>query len=208
MKGNMSLAAPISSSYPIFTILFGFLLLGIGIGLERGVAIAIVITGVIMTGISSEHKEESDRATVGKRRNWSAIASAVTSSVVFGAAYLGVDLAVGYFGPILMIWLLRLGAVLFIFPFLILTTRKFTLPIGGSLKWLLLMTLLDSSGFVALTFGYIYSGSSPAVVTTLSSMIGAVTTIEATVVYKDRLTRIQIAGIIILFSGVAILLNV
>jgi drug/metabolite transporter (DMT)-like permease len=71
-----------------------------------------------------------------------------------------------------------------------------------------LMALLDSSGFTALTLGYIYSGNSPALVTTLSSLLGAVTTILATAIYRDRLTKIQIAGIIILFLGVVVVLNV
>ena len=74
--------------------------------------------------------------------------------------------------------------------------------------WLLLMAVLDTAGFAALTLGYIYSGNSPAIVTTLSSLLGAVTTILATVVYKDRLTKIQVAGIVILFLGVVIVLNV
>jgi drug/metabolite transporter (DMT)-like permease len=206
--GNMSLAAPIGGSYPIFTILLGFVILGEGIGLEKGIAIAIVISGVLLTGITSDYQATSGSSNQGKRQNWSTVASALTASVFFGAAYLFLNAGAAYLGAIFTIWFVRIGAVLFAFPFLIATTRKLPLPTGGVLKWLILMTLLDSSGFAALTLGYIYSGNSPAIVTTLSSLLGAVTTILATIVYKDRLTKIQIIGIIILFSGVVIVLNV
>jgi drug/metabolite transporter (DMT)-like permease len=206
--GNMSLSAPIGSTYPIFTILLGFLILGQGIELERGIAIAIVILGVMLTGISPDHQTTDKSTTTKKRRDGSAIGSAVTASVFFGAAYLGINAASLYFGSILTIWFVRIGAVLFMFPLLLLTTRKLELPVGDTWKWLALMAVLDTSGFVALTLGYIYSGNSPALVTTLSSLLGAVTMILAAAVYKDRLTKIQIIGIVILFVGVVIVLNV
>ena len=132
----------------------------------------------------------------------------MTASVFFGAAYVCLNAGVGYFGSILTIWFVRIGAVLFAVPFLLISARKWTLPKDGAWKWLLAMAALDSSGFAALTFGYIYSGNSPALVTTLSSLLGAVTTVLAMIVYKDRLTRIQIIGIIVLFMGVVIVLNV
>jgi len=202
--GNMSLAAPIAGSYPIFTILLGFLILGEGIGLEKGMAIAIVITGVILTGVGTGAQ------VAGQIEIWnsSAVASALTAAIFFGAAYLCLDEGVGYLGSIISVWLVRLGAVFFVFPFLLLTMKKVLLPRRGAWKWIVVMTILDSAGFIALTFGYALAGGSPAVVTTLSSLLGAVTTILATVIYKDRLTPIQMLGIIILFLGVIIVLNV
>ena len=205
MIGNMSLSAPIAGSFPIFTILIGFIVFGQGIGLEKGVAIAIVISGVIMTGVSPEQPTGVDKT---KRRNGSAVLSALTASVFFGAAYVCLNAGVGYFGSVMTIWFVRVGAVFFGLPFLLITTRKFLLPKEGAWKWILVMAVLDSSGFIALTLGYIYSGNSPALVTTLSSLLGAVTTVLAAVVYRDRLTKIQIVGIIILFLGVVIVLNV
>jgi uncharacterized membrane protein len=205
--GNMSLSAPIGSSYPIFTILIAFILLGQGISLEKGIAIAVVILGVMLTGISPDY-QPSNPTTPKKKRNLSAVASAITASLFFGAAYVGIDATSVYFGSILTVWLVRIGAVLFIFPLLLLTTKKLELPTGGTWKYLVLMAILDTSGFVALTLGYIYSGNSPAIVTTLSSLLGAVTTGLATAVYKDKLTKIQILGIVVLFLGVITVLNV
>ncbi len=206
--GNMSLSAPIAASYPIFTILLEFVILGVGIGLEKGVAIAIVIFGAMLTGISTEANIESSSPNGGRRRNWSAFMSALTASVCFGAAYVGLNAGSGYLGSVLSVWFVRIGAVLFCFPFLLLSTRKLVLPTGGAWKWLIAMAVLDSAGFATLTLGYIYSGNSPAIVTTLSSLLGAVTTILATAIHKDRLTKIQIIGIVILFLGVVIVLNV
>jgi len=202
--GNMSLAAPIAGSFPIFTILLAFIVLGQTIGLEKGIAISIVISGVIMTGISPE----TEHVQIGKKSNSNTVASALIASFFFGAAYLCLDAGLGYLGAVISIWFVRLGAVIFAFPFLLLTTKKFVRPRGETWKWLIAMTLLDSSGFAALTLGYVYSGSSTAIVTTLSSLLGAVTTILAAVIYKDRLTRIQIVGIVVLFLGVIVVLNV
>ncbi len=205
--GKMSLSAPIGSSYPIFTILLGFILLGQGIGMEKGIAIAIVIAGVMLTGITPDYQSVSN-SPPGRRRNLSAVASAIAASIFFGAAYVGIDAASPYFGSILTVWLVRIGAVVFAFPLLLLVTRKLEVPKGGTWKWLILMAVLDTSGFIALTLGYIYAGNGAPIVTTLSSLLGAVTTILATVFYKDRLTKIQIVGIVILFLGVIIVLNV
>jgi len=204
--GNMSLTAPIAGSFPIFTILLGFVLLDQGIGFEKGIAIAIVIFGVILSGVSPGPGQNTSIGFQNKR-NSSGVISALLASIFFGAAYLGLNLAAGYFGSVLSVWFVRVGAVLFSFPFLLLTMKRLVLP-SGAWKWLVAMAVLDSSGFTALTLGYIYSGNSPAVVTTLSSLLGAVTTILATLIYKDKLTRIQIVGIVILFLGVVVVLNV
>ncbi len=204
--GNMSLTAPIAGSFPIFTILFGFVLLGQGIGLEKGIAIAIVISGVILSGVTPGPDGSSGQ--VPKKRNSTGVVSALLASIFFGAAYLGLNYGAGYFGSVLSVWFVRVGAVLFSFPFLLLTMKKLVLPKDGAWKWLIVMAVLDSAGFTALTLGYIYSGNSPALVTTLSSLLGVVTTILATAFYKDRLTKIQIIGIVVLFVGVVIVLNV
>ena len=202
--GNMSLTAPIAGSFPIFTILFGFIVLGQGIELEKGIAIAIVISGVILSGVSPS----SSSGQVQKKRNSSGVLSALLASIFFGAAYLGLNYGASYFGSVLSVWFVRVGAVLFSFPFLLLTMKKLVLPKDGAWKWLIVMAALDSAGFTALTLGYIYSGNSPALVTTLSSLLGAVTTILATTIYKDKLSKIQIIGIVVLFAGVVIVLNV
>ena len=71
------------------------------------------------------------------------------------------------------------------------------------------MTILDSSGFAGLTLGYIFAGSNTAIVTTLSSLLGAIfyNSVSSRGV-PHRLTRVQIAGIVVLFVGVIIVLNV
>lgn len=209
--GNMSLAAPIGSTFPIFTILLGYILLGEGIGLAKGIAVAIVITGVVISGVNLSSPQKIDTRTVAdsKRKGPStSVIISFISSIFFGAAYLGINLGLQYFGSILSIWLFRIGAVLFSFPFQLLTMKKFVLPTGGTWKWLLVMALLDSLGFASLSLGYLSAGSSTAVVTTLSSLLGVVTTIFATVIYKDKLTPIQLFGIILLFGGVVLVLNV
>ncbi|MDA4111377.1 MAG: DMT family transporter [Thaumarchaeota archaeon] len=208
--GNMSLTAPIASSFPIFTILLGYVFLGQVIGAAKGIAIAIVISGVILSGVnlSSTKNNPSKIEKTKTKRLSNSVVSAFAASLFFGGAYLGLNLGLGYFGSVLSILFFRLGAVLFSFLFLFVTMKKLVLPTGGAWKWLLTMAILDSLGFASLTLGYLSSGNSPAVVTTLSSLLGAVTTILATVIYKDKLTRVQILGIVILFSGVVILLNV
>ena len=80
--GNMSLTAPIAGSFPIFTILFGFILLGQGIGLEKGIAIAIVIPGVILSGVSpgpGVHRGRSKRNEIQ-----AGVLSALLASIFFG----------------------------------------------------------------------------------------------------------------------------
>ena len=205
--GNMSLTAPIASSFPIFTILLGYLLLGQVVGFAKGIAIAIVIAGVIISGVNLKPPMNVLQGSRRSRLSGSVL-SALFASLFFGAAYLGLNLGLTYFGSLVSLWIFRLGAVLFSFPFLLATTRKFILPRGGTWKWLLVMAVLDSLGFASLALGYLSSGGSTAIVTTLSSLLGVVTTILATVVFKDKLTFIQLIGIVILFAGVVLVLNV
>ncbi len=208
-SGNMSLAAPIGSTFPIFTILLGYLLLGQGIGPAKGIAVAIVIVGVVVSSVNlTPQKLASPGVATSKRKVPStSVILPFLASIFFGGAYLGINLGLNYFGSFLSIWLFRIGAVLFSLPFLLLTMKKFILPTGGAWKWLLAMALLDSLGFASLSLGYLSTGSSTAVVTTLSSLLGVVTTILATVIYKDKLTFIQLVGIVILFAGVVLVLN-
>ncbi|MFI5419528.1 MAG: EamA family transporter [Nitrososphaerales archaeon] len=89
--GNMSLAAPIGSTFPIFTILFGYLLLGQVIGLAKGVAVAIVITGVIISGLNLSPQNVTTKGATSKLLSTTVILS-VLSSIFFGGAYLGLNL--------------------------------------------------------------------------------------------------------------------
>ncbi|HKW05859.1 MAG TPA: DMT family transporter [Nitrososphaerales archaeon] len=224
-KGTMSIVAPIAASYPIVSILLAFVIIGEALTFLQGIAISVVLVGVLLTGskfsgfLGSIRKYSGFNETDG--RSWSrdgivtqkvygttnGMWLAVAASLTFGAAYFGLSQLSVTLGFLLPLVVMRGGAAITGFTLILPLRQRFLVPTGSTLFWLLVMALLDTFGFFALNLGFLSSGNSLPVVVTLSSLLGVVTTIFARIFYKERLNVVQVVGILLVLTGVAVSLN-
>jgi len=77
------------------------------------------------------------------------------------------------------------------------------LPDGGANRWILGIGVLDTSAYVFNNYGMLHEQVS--VVSVLASLYGAVTVGLAAIILKEKISRIQWAGIIAIFAGIVLI---
>ena len=185
--GAISIAGPVSSSYPALTVALA-VASGERIHALRGAGLALTFIGMILAALTfaPDEKHAIDPHTHNAHAHLSK-----------GAA-LAIVAAVGYG---VMFWWLGFHVVPLIGVGL--PTRK-ALPLPrGNVWWLLLVTgLMDTSAFVANNTGL--GSGHVAVVSVLASLYGAVTVLLSWIFLRERIDRSQWFGIFLIFVGIVL----
>jgi drug/metabolite transporter (DMT)-like permease len=106
-------------------------------------------------------------------------------------------------GPITMLWL-GYAVGLFILFFLVLRVESgLKLPSVKSVGTLTSASLLNLGGFSAFSFGAI--NGSVSVVTVISTLSGGIAAVLGYLFFKERLGKVQVAGIVLVLLGAIIL---
>jgi drug/metabolite transporter (DMT)-like permease len=167
---------------------------GEAIGGGTGLALAVIVVGVVLTGIvRSERQVEHSHV---RRGALLALISAGCFGVgIYATARVGADL------PILWAVLpARVAGVLFVAIPLALSSRlrltRRTLPL------VVASGLAEVVGFASFAFGARHGIAISAV---LASQFAAVTVVGAYLLFGERLTRVQLIGVAMILAGVAAL---
>jgi drug/metabolite transporter (DMT)-like permease len=203
-KGKVSLLSPIFASYAAVVAILSAIFLGEIIPLPRISALVIVFAGVLL--ISGDLKRLLDIIR-GKGRRREEI-----------AGFREIMLAVAVYSP----WLITLGWFIggeYWVPFLLgirifsaitlfIYTRIRKIPVrvtDGSLwKYLAVIGFFDVAAFASISWGY---SASPyvSIVTMLSAAFSLPTIILAMIFLKERITRTQMVGGLIIIGGAMLL---
>lgn len=209
--GKLAIVAPISASYPVLTVLLS-MATGERLTFWRAFGIALTICGVILlsSGKSAEdanhlegvvaHSPSGDRP--GK---WpKGVGWAIVAALGFGILFwmLGIRV-VPRVGSTAAVWMIRLTSFSVVGLLARPLRQSLKLPTGGSWWILLMMAVLDTGAFVANNFGD--TTEQVAVVSVLVSLYGAVTVGLAAAFLRERLTRWQWPGIVLVFVGIALI---
>jgi drug/metabolite transporter (DMT)-like permease len=200
--GVMSVAAPVSSSYPALTVALA-LLSGEHMQALRGFGLTVTLAGVVLASTSfaanSTHAPADSghaRARLTKGVGW-----AIVAAVGFGFLFwfLGFHV-VPVLGSVVSVWMIRLTSLAVLVLAAAPTRQSLKLP-PGSVWWLLLgVGLLDTAAFVFNNAG-LHTGQ-VSVVSVLASLYGAVTVVLAWIFLRERLERSQWLGIVLIFAGI------
>jgi drug/metabolite transporter (DMT)-like permease len=201
--GLISIAGPVSSSYPALTVALA-LLSGERIHPLRAAGLALTFFGMILAAITRAPDESHavDTRTHHAHAHFSKGASfAIVAALGYGVMFwwLGFHV-VPLIGSGLSVWVIRLTT--FCVLVLVGLPSRQALPLPrGKVWWLLLVTgLMDTSAFVANNAGMI-SGH-VAVVSVLASLYGAVTVLLSGIFLRERIERSQWCGIALIFAGI------
>ena len=202
-RGNLSVVSPVVNSFPIFSVVFSILVLGIHLSDEELLALAGVILGILFvsTNISALGSSKGRSLTPG-------VPEALIASLLFAIALTSLgdaDVKMGYLLPSMAA---RVGGA-FVGLLAGVASKQDLRPFGGKpLRRLLAMGVLEASGLFAFSLAFFYSTSIVVlpITTTLAGM-GAVFTVSyAIVLLKEKVEPNYALGIVILITSVGALL--
>jgi drug/metabolite transporter (DMT)-like permease len=194
--GTVSLTLPIVMSYPATSLIFGALA-GRPPSFAQILAAALVIAGVIVVA----RTESADSERAGNFRL--AIGLALLSHFSFAIGNFIGQHAATIYGAIPATWLSRIGGTAAIVPLLFAMSSSPGRFPSGWLPFLLLMGGLDVLALSMLNLGGHTSQPELAIVT--ASAAGVIAILLAWVFFKERIAPLRWFGIIMTFTGVAVL---
>ncbi len=153
-------------------------------------------------GVSPGQLAEIARQQTG---NWPrGVASAIVSALGFGVLFwlLGIRV-VPRVGSTAAVWMIRLTSFSVIGLLAAPLRQSLNPPLRRTWWILLMMAVLDTGAFVANNFGD--TTEQVAVVSVLVSLYAAVTVVLAAVFLRERITRWQWPGIVLIFAGIALI---
>jgi drug/metabolite transporter (DMT)-like permease len=201
--GTLSVVAPISSSYPALTVLMAY---GSGERLTaaRLLGCALTLGGVVLISLVAERGEQpADAAPPVKLLDAGALwACAATCGFGFLYWLLGFR-AMPAWGALPTVWLQRASGVAVLAALAAPLGRSLAPPVGSTWALVLGVGAFDALGFVFGNLGFAHEQVS--VITVLGSLFAAWTLVLALVVLKERLSRRQWAGVVLIFAGILLI---
>ena len=203
--GLISIAGPVSSSYPALTVALA-LASGERIHVLRASGLAITFAGMILAAITfaSDETHAVDPQTHHAHAHLSkGVALAIAASIGYGLMFwwLGFHV-VPLIGSGISVWVIRATTFCALLLIGLPSGQARTLP-SGNVCWLLLVTgLMDTSAFVANNAGL--GNGHVAVVSVLASLYGAVTVLLSRILLREPMERSQWVGIALIFAGVVL----
>jgi drug/metabolite transporter (DMT)-like permease len=196
-RGPISVVAPIVGSYPGLIVVFA-MVAGLRPSLVQWTAIAATMLGVAIVARSAGSFEA---AAASPRDLRTTVLISLASATAFAVGVFTAQLAVPVYGELQTTWLSRLTS-LAVLLLLFIGRGRPRLP----LRWwpaVMSQGCLDTGGYLALYAGSHGEASEVAAVT--ASAFGAVTTLLAWIVLRERIRLVQWLGIALVFAGVAAL---
>jgi drug/metabolite transporter (DMT)-like permease len=170
--------------------------LGAPLGGLAAVGIVLASVGVAAVGLG-RHENDTDEMVRDNRR---AAANAGAAAVIFGTSlYVSGDVARRVGPPWVVMGARWLGILTMALPLIV--TRRF--GIARPAIWFgLIAGLLESTGFLGFLWG---AGDSVGIAAVMATQYATVATLISWVVLRERLSRLQIAGVATVVLGVIVL---
>lgn len=195
-RGPVSIVAPIVASHQVL-VLAVWVALGVRPSPFQWTAMGMTLVGVVVVAYSADTAgDDCARDPVYFRRT---LSIACTAALVYAVMVVAGQLAVPVYGEMQTLWLARLigfASIAFLFAVRSKVPR-------ASVQWWPLIALqgvLDAGGYLFLFAGSQGAGREMAAVT--ASAFGAVTTLLARFILKERTNTLQWGGITLVFGGI------
>lgn len=192
--GKVALVSPITSTEGAIAALIA-VIAGESLALDVALTLVVIVLGVCLAAVPSDALERSDRLAHPR-----AVAFAVAAACSFGLSLYGTGRAGALFPSAWVVLSARvIGVLVLAAPLALrrrleLTREALPLVVGSGIA--------EVVGFFSYTDG---SRHGIAVASVLSSQFAAVAALGAFLLFKERLRRLQLLGVLIVICGVAVL---
>ncbi|MCI4368649.1 MAG: EamA family transporter [Thermoplasmata archaeon] len=195
--GRLSVVAPLTSGYPVLSVVLSVFVLGESLSLLALAGIVAVLSGVLLI---ARRSAQGGRAPKDPRAG---IIAAAIAFVLFGFYYFGLAFVIGPVPPATGAALTRLVGLATVGG-VVLSRAGPRLPPRSVLPRAVAFPVLDSLSLVAFNVGWVVSRSL-AVLVTVSGLYGAVTLGWAVAVLHERPSAVQWGGALLIFARIAAL---
>jgi drug/metabolite transporter (DMT)-like permease len=192
-RGKVGIVTPVASTEGAIAALLA-VVAGEALGLASGGLLAIVALGVVLAGVAPEERLALERR--GSGAFWLAALAALSFGIgIFATGHLSASLPIGWavLPPRLV------GVVAVTIPLALSGRLKLA---RAALPLVAFTGLAEVLGFVCFALG---ARDSVAVAAVLGSQFAAVASVAAYLFLRERLTRLQLAGVVVILGGVAAL---
>jgi drug/metabolite transporter (DMT)-like permease len=201
-RGPFSIVAPIAGSFPALAMIFA-VAQGARPSLAQWLAIIGVIAGVLIVSRIGGRYEATGALQPGELKT--VVGLAFLASLCFAVALAAGQVAVPIFGEVETVWFARWFGVLTIGALYLWRSPGAPIPV----RWLPLLALMGCLDVAALaTITAAGNLPDPEFATVVSSAFGAVTVLLARALLKEPIAPAQLAGMVLIFGGVAALASV
>jgi drug/metabolite transporter (DMT)-like permease len=197
--GQLSLVAPIASSYGGVTLVLA-LLSGQRPGLLALGGLVVIIIGVVLA--SADVSELFKSGKTGEKIRPRGVGLAIFAAFGFGIAFWGLGFVTPVLGYALPTWELRLVGFLSLLMLAKPFRQSISPPKGAAWGWIIAVGVLDTAAFVLYQLGLLSAESG--IVAVVTSLFSVVTVILARIFLKERLAPVQGLGILTILVGIAL----
>jgi drug/metabolite transporter (DMT)-like permease len=197
-KGNVSVVAPITSSWSVITVLLAYLLFAETLAPLQIVGVVAVFVGIFFTATNLSELKKS----ISQRRSAGA-ADGVVAMFAWGISYALLKPITSAVGPFITLLMLKLLAVAALFSWAGVTRTKISIPTKLIFLIIAVSGFLDFFGF--LMFNVSLSMQFVSVASAIVATAPAVTIALAYVFLKERIVRNQKLGIIAILAGLVLI---
>lgn len=197
-EGKASINSPIISTWGMITAVLGFILLNEDFYLAKGVSILLIVIGIFISSIDIKTilKSKSLRLIDGVK--WSVLAALNLGISFFTITYFASDNHWYSVSLITRFWT--------VVTYLVMakSTHKPVLTYFNNIPLLLFFAILvDVVSFLMMSIGY--TTSEPGVVSVITSASPAITIILSFLILKEKITKQQLFGVIVVIAGIILL---
>jgi transporter family protein len=194
--GNVSIVAASMNLWAVFTMLFAYIFMGQRLSTLQSAGVFMIISGVALASL-----------------NWSDIRnnrfqlSAGVKETVIGAFFFGVfwnisEIISQEIGWLLTTLFVKFGIVLFLLIFSFITKRELDLAKATTITktMIVLMGIIETGATAIVNYGLTIGDA--ILITPIASALSIVTITLAIIFLKDKVTKLQVLGIITAISGI------
>jgi drug/metabolite transporter (DMT)-like permease len=191
--GKAAIISPLVTLYGLFTTLLSWAT-GEQLSLMQFSMICLCVFGVVLTSVQP-------RVEIAHRtRMLRSILYALGAALLYGSSFwIQGRYTLAGLGPITALWLVYLVGVIGLLPLMLRAPEGLRLPGLKTGAPLVLVSLLNLGGFLAFSWGAL--GGSVSVVTVISTLSGGIATLLAYLFFRERLSWVQVAGVLLVLVG-------
>ncbi|MBT4209629.1 MAG: DMT family transporter [Candidatus Komeilibacteria bacterium] len=195
--GKVGVVSPVANSSAIFTVLFSIIFFYETISIDQGLAIAIIILGIILISLNPKDLKNSQILKIS-----SGVPYALITSVLWGLVFFLWKIPVNVLGPILTVLIIEFGTMLCSATHIYVTKKDFRLPNKRILKYLFFISLGGAIGGLFFNMGI--QRANVSIVSPIAAAAPLVATLYGKFVFKEKISKLQYLAIFIIIIGVVL----